>query len=126
MTILCLPRPRDWRFEIFENVRGGAAEFERGFGRDRLDVGGAADAVGAEDFFGQVHGAFSAMRRDTTFTSVGSTLTSVTPGGIETSTRRRSLWRAESMSVRIHERADLVGLQARHDVGGPLTVTATD
>ena len=52
MTILCLPRPRDWAFEVFENVRGGAAELERGFGGDGFDVGRAAHAVGAEDFFG--------------------------------------------------------------------------
>ena len=52
MTILCLPRPRDCGFEVFENVGGGAAQLEGGFGGDGLDVGGAADAVGAKDFCG--------------------------------------------------------------------------
>ena len=31
---------------------GGAAELEGGLGGDRLDVGGAAHAIRAEDFFG--------------------------------------------------------------------------
>ena len=39
-------------FEIFENVRGGAAEFQRGFSGDRFNIGRAANAVGAEDFLG--------------------------------------------------------------------------
>ena len=32
-----------------ENMRGSAAKFERGLGRDRLDVGDTADAVGPEN-----------------------------------------------------------------------------
>jgi len=35
-------------FEGLENMRGRPAQLERGLGRDRLDVGRAADAVGAE------------------------------------------------------------------------------
>ena len=40
--------------EVLEDVRGGAAELQGGLGGDRLDVGGATDAVGAEDFLGCV------------------------------------------------------------------------
>ena len=38
-----------WRAR-FENVRGGATEFERGFCGDRLDVRDAANAVSSEKF----------------------------------------------------------------------------
>jgi len=38
-------------FEVLENVRGGAAELQRGFGGDGFHVRRAAHAVGAEDFF---------------------------------------------------------------------------
>ena len=34
---------------LLKDVRRRAAEFQRGLGRDRLDVGDAADAVGAEE-----------------------------------------------------------------------------
>src|SRR5580765_90251 len=37
-------------------MRGGAAEFERGLGRDRLDIGDTADAVGPENLGGLLHG----------------------------------------------------------------------
>jgi hypothetical protein len=37
-------------------VGGGAAEFQGGFGGDGFNVGGAADAVRAEDFLGFAHG----------------------------------------------------------------------
>ena len=99
MTILCRPVPARLAFEIFEDVRGGAAEFERGFGGDRFDVGRAADAVGAEDFLGCAHGIYSVGGETITLTSGGSTATSATPGGAETSTVRRKP-RAASMPVR--------------------------
>ena len=50
MTILCRPRPRGLGFKVFENVTGGATQFQRGFRRDRFNVGRAADAVRAENF----------------------------------------------------------------------------
>jgi len=37
--------------EIFEDVRGGAAEFKCGLRRDRFDICSPAHTVGAEDFF---------------------------------------------------------------------------
>ena len=43
-------RDRAAAVQLFENVRGGAAELQRGFRGDRFDVGRAANAVGAEDF----------------------------------------------------------------------------
>jgi len=39
-------------FEIFEDIRGRAAEFECGFRGDGFNVGRAANAIGAEDFLG--------------------------------------------------------------------------
>ena len=39
------------RIQLRENMRGRAAELERGLGRDRLDVGDSAHAVGSENFF---------------------------------------------------------------------------
>ena len=42
-------------FEVLEDVAGGAAQLEGGFGGDRFDVGRAAHAVGAEDLFGGTH-----------------------------------------------------------------------
>ena len=38
-------------FQIFENVTGSAAKFQRGFGSDRLNVRNAANAVSAKDSF---------------------------------------------------------------------------
>ena len=35
-------------------MSGGAPQFESGFGGDRLEVGDATDAVGAEEFTGEV------------------------------------------------------------------------
>ena len=113
MTILCLPRPRDVRFEIFENVRGGAAEFQRGFRRDGFDVRRAANAVGSEDFFRFAHGVLFLTGGVITLTLGGSTLTSVTLGGVEISTFRRN-----SFPVgQVNGRADLVRLQSGHRVG---------
>ena len=87
-------------FEVFENVRGGAAQFERGLGGDGFNVGRAADAVRAEDFFGGTHGFFSGGGGTITSTLGGSTLTSVTPGGAETSTGSCKS-RSSPMSVRL-------------------------
>ena len=39
-------------FEVFEDMRGGAAELQGGFGGDGFDVRRAAHAVRAEDFLG--------------------------------------------------------------------------
>src|SRR5439155_542681 len=36
--------------ELSENVRGGAAQFQRCLGRDRFDIGDPADTVRSEDF----------------------------------------------------------------------------
>ena len=111
MTILCLPRPRDWRFQIFENVRGGAAEFQRGFRGDGFDVRRAAHAVGAEDFSLVAHAiSFIACGGMMTPTLSGSTLTSVTPDGTETSTLPFQIPGGFDVG-QIHRRADLVGLQ---------------
>ncbi len=37
--------------KVFENMARGAAQFEGGLRGDRLDVGRAANAIGAEDLF---------------------------------------------------------------------------
>ena len=53
-------RPRAFRngarIQLRENVGGGPAQFQRGLGRDRLNVGDAADAIRAEDSFLPAHG----------------------------------------------------------------------
>ena len=71
-------------FEVFENVRGGAAEFQRGFGGDRFDVGRAANAVGAEDFFGSCSWLKYLSQLDgmrSTLVLAGSMLTTLNPPG---------------------------------------------
>ena len=42
--------------ELSENVRGGATQLQRCFGRDRFDIGNTADAVRPEDFLMLGHG----------------------------------------------------------------------
>ena len=49
-------------FETLEDMAGGAAKLEGGLGGDRLDVGGAANAIGAEDFLGRGHWTCSVFR----------------------------------------------------------------
>ena len=50
MTILARWPERAPLAELRDDVRGGAAELQRGLGGHRLDVRHAAHAVGAEDF----------------------------------------------------------------------------
>src|SRR5450432_2364972 len=105
-------------------MRGGASELERGFRRDGLDVGRAAHTVRAEDFFWLAHGFLSALGGISTPTLGGSTFTSVTPGGVETSTRRRSSL-ADAMSVRSTTARIWLACKTAMASGGPLTVTET-
>ncbi len=42
-------------FQVLENMGGGLAQFEGGFGSDGLDISGAADAVGSKDSLGATH-----------------------------------------------------------------------
>ena len=43
------------RFKIFEDVRGGAAQFQGRFCCDWFDIGCATNTICAEDFFGLAH-----------------------------------------------------------------------
>ncbi len=61
--------------KIFEDMCGGAAQFESGFGGDRLDVGCAAHAVGAKNFSWIAHGCFDG------FSAAGGMTVTVTSGG---------------------------------------------
>ena len=79
----------------FEDVGGGAAEFEGRLSGDRLDIGGAPDPVCAKDFFWRrihIHctGAlvFAAGGADWTITCSGTISCSVTPGGTTIWTRK--------------------------------------
>ena len=47
------------RIQFRENMRGGAAELERGLGRDRLDIRDPADAVRSKNFPVLAHPAYS-------------------------------------------------------------------
>ena len=108
-------------FEVFEDVRGGAAELERGFGGDRFDVGRAADAVGAEDFFGVCSWHLFRRRRDD-HADFGRIDADERHAG-----RRRNIHALAQIARgldagQIHDRVNLVGLQVRHDVGRPAHV----
>ena len=80
-------RARGLGFQIFEDMGGGAAQFERGFRGDWLDVGRAANTVRAKNFLGSIHGCKFNGRLftgETCSTSGGArhTWMSVTPLGI--------------------------------------------
>jgi hypothetical protein len=44
-------------------MRGGATQFQRCLGRDRFDVGNAADTVSAENFLLLGHGLIETLER---------------------------------------------------------------
>jgi len=73
-----------------EDMAGSAAQLERGFGGDRLDVRRPADAVGAKDPFAGRH-RLGGLEGMITCTSSGRMRTWVTPGGVDTSIRLRRL-----------------------------------
>lgn len=68
-------------FEVFENVRGGASEFERGFSRDWFDIRGTAHAVRPENFIFWIHRNVYGGS-NSTFTARGEIFTTVTPPGL--------------------------------------------
>ena len=81
--------------DVFEDVAGGAAQSQRRLGSYRFDIGCAAHAIGAEDFFRSIHSvlsddlaAGSGGEMGSTSTADGSTLTTEIPSGELTRTGR--------------------------------------